>query len=205
MKLHTTYLYQAGLWYSMKIALPPTGTDIMIRLMTLVFVSSGTSCKRRKERLHEKDMASVRSVVLLIFFRMVSGSIFQNTATVTRILRHLTVAGSDLNRHNITAVVSTSGTQSLGNSSDQLTIGRTTLQKLLARLQFRTNHVGQGLEITKKNSLDNELTIQHLNILGLNVTPGVDLLHVVGNTVVIGNRSLLLGVNNRCSLLKGYT
>ena len=50
-KAKQSYLYQAGLWYSMKMALPPTGTDFMIRLITLVLVSSGTSCKRRKDKL----------------------------------------------------------------------------------------------------------------------------------------------------------
>ena len=148
---------------------------------------------------------NLRSIIKLIFFGVVGGSIFQNATTVAGILRHLTIAGSDLNRHNIAAIVGTSGTQSLRDSGNQLTIGTAALQELLARLQLRANHVGQRLEIAEKNSLDDELTIQHLDVLGLDVAPGINLLHVVRNTIVGRNGTLLLGVHNIGNLLDSYT
>ena len=143
----------------------------------------------------------LRCIVELILLGMVSSSILQNASSMARILRHLTVARSDLDRHNITAIVSSLGSQSLRDGSDQLSISRSALKQLLARLQLRAHHVSQRLEIAEKNSLNNKLTIEHLHVFGLHITPGVNLLHVVRNSVILGNRALLLGIHNRSSLL----
>ena len=187
----------------MKMALPPTGTDIMIRLITLYFVSSGTSCSSKNDSLFVSffPVFPVRSVVGFVLLGMVRGSIFQDAASVARVLRHFAVAGRHLDRHDIAAVVGTRGTEFLRHRGYELAVGATALQKLLAGLQLLANHVGQRLEVAKQNGLDNQLAVQHLHILGLHVAPSVDFLHVIGDTVILGHGTLLFGVHHGSNLL----
>lgn len=135
---------------------------------------------------------------------MVSSSILQNASSMAGVLRHLAVARGHLNGHNITAVVSSLRSQGLGDGGDELSVGGSALEKLLTGLQLRAHHVGQGLEIAEKNRLDDELAIEHLHVLRLHVAPGIDLLHVVGDSVILGNGALLLGVHDGGNLLGDY-
>lgn len=144
---------------------------------------------------------SVRSVVGFVLLGMVRGGIFQDATSVARILRHFAVARRHLDRHDIAAVVGTRGTEFLRHRGNELAVGATALQKLLAGLQLFANHVGQRLEVTKQNGLDDQLAVQHLHILGLHIAPSVDFLHVIGDTVILGHRTLLLGVHHGSNLL----
>ena len=148
--------------------------------------------------------ASLRRVVRLVLLRVVRRRVLQDAPALAGEARHLPVARRHLDRHDVAAVVRPRRTQLLRHRLDQSPVCAAALKQLLTRLQLVAHHVRQRLEIPEQNSLHHQLTIQHLHVPRLHVAPGVDLLHVIWNAIILGNRTLLLCVHYRSDLLHSY-